>query len=80
MQSTPGCDHPSLPDVIIKPWRTWADYFFSPHDEVGLVDVLSAAAVPQDSAVAHHSALLKGQLQRVVLQSAKKKITWMDGQ
>lgn len=48
-------------------------FFSSPHDEVGLVDVLPAAAVPQDAAVADHRTLLEGQLQRVVLQSAKKK-------
>lgn len=57
-------------------------FFFSPHYEVGLVDVLPAAAVPQDAAVADHSALLEGKLQRVVLPSAKKKkdnIRFMDG-
>lgn len=54
---------------------------FSPHDKVGLVDVLPAAAVPQDAAVADHGALLEGKLQRDVLPSAKKKdnIRFMDG-
>lgn len=69
----------------MKPRRTCADlcFFLSPHYEVGLVDVLPAAAVPQDAAVADHGALLEGKLQRVVLPSAKKKTTsdlWMDGQ
>lgn len=44
---------------------------FSPHDEVGLVDVPSAFAVPENAAVAHHRALLQGQLQRVVLGRRK---------
>lgn len=39
----------------------------SPHNEVGLVDVLSAFAVSEDAAVANHCTLLQGQRQRVVL-------------
>lgn len=40
---------------------------FSPEDEIGLVNVPSTLAVPQNAAVAHHSALLQRQAQRVVL-------------
>lgn len=34
--------------------------FVSPHDEVSLVNVPSTFAVPEDTAVAHHSTLLQG--------------------
>lgn len=59
--------------------------WFSPHDEVGLVNVPSTFAVVENATVAHHRALLQGQLQRVVLgrrkhaallARAQSKTTW----